>query len=85
METNSIKPISLNNLIHLPAFASYLLAEKLDEYVQKQLNYSFELNIPLLKFFLSMPEEQRFELSKQTSKEFLSYLADVSNYSGKWV
>ncbi|RYZ29311.1 MAG: PAS domain S-box protein, partial [Chitinophagaceae bacterium] len=66
----------MDHLLYLPGFAHYILAEKLHEYVQKQLDYSFELEIPLLKFFLKMPEEQRFEIGKKTSTEFLTYLAD---------
>jgi PAS domain S-box-containing protein len=75
VETKTIKAISLDNLLYLPKFASYLLTEKLNEYVQKQIQYSYEMEIPLLKFFLSLPEEQRFQITKQSSKEFLSYLA----------
>jgi len=75
VETKTIKTITLNNLSYLPGFAQYILSEKLNEYVQKQLDYSYELEIPLLKFFLKMPEEQRFEIGKKTSTEFLTYLA----------
>jgi len=76
VETRAINKISLENLIYLPGFASYLLREKLEEYIQLQLSYSYELNIPLLQFFLKLPEEQRYELTKQSSAEYLTYLAE---------
>ena len=76
MEAKTIHNISLDNLVYLPGFAAYLLQERLDEYIQKQINYSFELNIPLLQYFLRMSEEERFAVAKQSSTEFLTYLAN---------
>ncbi|HUC80620.1 MAG TPA: PAS domain-containing protein [Flavisolibacter sp.] len=76
MEAKTINHISLDRLLYLPGFAAHLLDERLDEYVQKQLDYSFELNIPVLKYFLQMTEEERFALARQSSVEFLTYLAN---------
>lgn len=76
MNTTTEKNISLYNLQKLPAFAAYLLRERLEEYIQKQLQYSFESEIPLLQFFLKLTEEQRYEISKKTVIEFLTRLAD---------
>lgn len=65
----------MKNLPHLSRFAAFLLKEKLPAFVQKQLQYAFELNVPLLKFFLAMPEVERIAISTQTTTELLSYLA----------
>ncbi|HEX8314559.1 MAG TPA: PAS domain-containing protein, partial [Flavisolibacter sp.] len=90
METKASVTISLDNLLYLPQFANYLLTEKLEELVQKQLEYSFELNIPLLKFFLNLPEAQRVEISRQSTREILTYLANnraseqIANSMKEW-
>ncbi|MDQ6610484.1 MAG: PAS domain-containing protein [Bacteroidota bacterium] len=76
MNTRSGTTTTLNHLIYLPAYAAYLLSERLEEYIQKQMEFSFELEIPLLKFFLQLTEEQRYDISKTTVTEFLTYLAD---------
>jgi PAS domain S-box-containing protein len=75
LDTQNSKVNSLDNLVHLPRFANYLLKEKLNEFLQKQIEYGIELNVPLLKFFLSLPNEQRFEIGKQTTTGFLNFLA----------
>ncbi|HVF80782.1 MAG TPA: PAS domain-containing protein [Flavisolibacter sp.] len=66
---------SLNHLQKLSAFAHYLLQKKLEEFIQKQLEYTYEQDIPLLRFFLAMTEDQRYDLSKATVTEFLGYLS----------
>ncbi len=76
MNTIAGKIISLSHLQKLPSFAAYLLSERLEEYVDLQLQFSFELEIPLLKYFLSLSEEQRYNLSKKSTTEFLTYLAE---------
>ena len=76
METKAIHAITLNDLVHLPRFASYLLTQKLDDYIQKQFQYSLELDVPLLKYFLALPDAERDAIAKQTVTEFLTYLAN---------
>lgn len=75
MERKTDTAASIDNLIYLPPFASFLLHGKLDAFVKKQLQYAYELNLPMLRFFEGMSEEQRLSLSTQTSSEFLRYLA----------
>lgn len=75
-----MKPIdpsyaSLNQLLALPAYAGFLLREKLDEICHEQLRESFALNIPLLKFFAGLPEEEQFALTKKAMTEMLTYLS----------
>jgi PAS domain-containing protein len=67
---------SLKDLQLLPAFARFLLAEKLDEYCRLQLLTSYELEIPVLKFFAAMPENQFLALIKESTTEYLTRLAD---------
>ena len=61
---------------HLPAYASYLLRDRLDDYVKENLRLSYEVNLPLLKFLQHLNEEEKFQLSKKTSAEFLAYLSE---------
>ena len=75
MNTNTSTAISVGNLTYLPQFAAYLLTEQFDAFLQKQMEYAFELDIPLLKYFLSLPEDQRMAISKQTTYDFLNFLA----------
>ncbi|WP_162944712.1 PAS domain-containing protein [Flavisolibacter nicotianae] len=67
--------VPLENLHSLPAFARYLLTEKLDEYCRVQLRIGHELELPMLKYFASMPEEEQLALTKQGASEFLDFLA----------
>lgn len=67
---------TLHDLNILPAFARFVLTQKLDEYCQTQTRFSYELNLPLLKYFQGMPEEERLALAKSSATEFLTCLAE---------
>lgn len=56
-----------------PAFAIYILDNHLVAYVQEQLRVSREVNLPLLKFFAHLTEEQLLELGMPGHIEFLTY------------
>src|ERR1700745_32982 len=58
---------------HLPGFAKFLLENKLEPLVKKQLELSREVKIPLLKLLEQMPAEQLFELSQTSTAELLAY------------
>ncbi|MGZ3848940.1 MAG: PAS domain-containing protein, partial [Flavisolibacter sp.] len=75
METTSKTRPSLHRLLHLPAFAQYLLEHKLDELARIQLQISREVDIPLLKLFGNLPPEQLLEVSRQRLAELLTFLA----------
>jgi PAS domain S-box-containing protein len=66
---------SLDNLVHLPSFARFILDNKLDEYVEKLVKLSVELDIPLLRYFRHLTEEQIFAITQKSSIEFLTHLA----------
>lgn len=75
MERTNQTPASLANLLYLPRFAAFLLNEKLEEFVEKQLDYARELNVPVLRYFEALSLEEQKAVSRQTSVEFLSFLA----------
>lgn len=61
---------------YLPAYTQFVRDEHLDDYVNTQLELSRSCKLPLLKHFEGFSEEQILEISKQTSYEFLSWLAE---------
>jgi len=64
------------HFLHLPAYAKFLLEHQLEAYAQQQLQYSFEENVPLLKFIAHLPEEKLAALSLESALEFLTFLAE---------
>jgi PAS domain S-box-containing protein len=77
---------------HLPGFARFILKNYLNEFVQEQLNLSFQFNIPLLvNLRQRFSDADLLELSKTTSTEYLSYLKDNQAYqqisisTEKWI
>lgn len=76
MKTSTETKISLEKLSYLPAFAEYILQNRLDEFVKLQLQYSKEIHIPLMEYLKSLDEEKLFEFAKQGAEEFLTYLAN---------
>jgi PAS domain S-box-containing protein len=75
VQTKKETGASLENLLYLPAFAQYLLSQKLDDLAAIQIRIGEEINIPLMKFLNEKPEEQRLLVVKQTLIEFLTYLS----------
>ncbi|RYU93423.1 PAS domain-containing sensor histidine kinase [Emticicia agri] len=78
--TRSADEAIMPNQLHfhyLPDYANYLLTKKLEEYTRKSLEVSREIEVPLLKFFENMPEEQLMQLSVEGTIEYLNYF--VSN------
>jgi PAS domain S-box-containing protein len=59
----------------LPAYARYLSANKLNEFVGEQIRLSREVNLPLLKHLKGMTEEQIIDFASEGAKEFLNKLA----------
>lgn len=60
---------------HLPAYAAYLLEQRLDEYTRENIRLSYEAQVPLLKFFAHLPPEEIFRLSLEGTKDFLEHLS----------
>lgn len=61
---------------HLPEFARFILQNKLEEYTREQIKFSFEENVPLLKFLKHLSEEELVELGIASNREFLTALAE---------
>lgn len=60
--------------LYLPAYANFLLDNKLEAFVKEQLAISKKLEIPLLKYFESFGEQALLDLGKVTVSELLDYL-----------
>lgn len=75
MQTAVETHIDITDLRHLPGFAGFILDYHLDAYVHEQLRLSREINLPLLKYFESLPQDRVFEIAKASSEELLTYLA----------
>ena len=71
----TVSTLSLRNLKHLPSYAAYLIKNHLREYAERMIHMSRELNLPMLKAFEALSNEQILRLGMETSKEFLTYLA----------
>ena len=69
-------------LVHTPAFAKFILENHLEQYVILQGEISIDLNLPILKFFLDIPEPELKAYSMETSAKFLKDLADNRTYDG---
>jgi PAS domain S-box-containing protein len=77
---------------YLPGFAQFILKDHLNEFVQEQLELSFQLNIPLLASLTQrFSKEELLEISKKTSVEYLDYLKQNHAYeqikasNEKWI
>ncbi len=64
------------NFIHLPRFAEYILKFRFSEYLSATKRVSLEVNVPLLKYFESMPKEEFEKLTFESGKRFLSAIKD---------
>lgn len=76
---------------YLPAFADFLLKNRLEEYAKLMLQLSRIENIPILQLFLHYTDEQLVEMGKVSGAEFLGRLADnkarehIDITIGQWI
>src|SRR3954453_14233940 len=76
---------------YLPAFAQFILDNKLEEFAAKTLQLSREVNLPLLKLFHSYTDEELIQLSIQNLKQSLTFFAEnkaneiIKNSVRSWV
>ena len=61
-------------LDYLPGLASYILEYKREEFVKTLLANSYEADIPILKYFRSMPAEEMFKISMESNTMLLTAL-----------
>ena len=76
---------------YLPGYASFLLNNYLHDFARFQLQLTRELNIPILQYFASVPEQQLLEISKERLSKFLKMIVEnkvetyISNSLNEWV
>ncbi len=58
---------------HLPGYARFIRENYLIPCIQEQLRLSREVNLPMLKYFADMPEEQLISMSITSYTEFLTF------------
>ena len=63
------------HLIHLPRFARFLYEHHLTEFVKEQMRLSRELDLPLLKYFESMPPDELLAFATRNAADYLQMLA----------
>lgn len=61
---------------YLSSFAEFILNNELDEYVNLQLTYSMQENVPILKFLSHLTEDELFDLAKKSAIELLQSLIE---------
>ena len=59
----------------LPSFSRFILDNFLDEFVKEQIRLSREIDLPLLKHFASLSEEELMDLSKKSNLETLRLIS----------
>ena len=65
---------SIEHLSYLPSYAQYILQHRFEDYCQCLIKGANELEIPMMRFFKEMSHEQWQQLTKNSAKEFLTYL-----------
>ena len=74
LHTKTIKPRELD-FKYFPAFAQFILDNKLKEFALETIRLSREVNLPALKFFSSYSEEQLIQISTHQIKGTLKLIA----------
>ncbi len=75
-ETELFARRDLLHFTHLPAYARFLLENRLLAFTEALIATSREIKVPLLKYFESMPEAQFKALSLQGADELLTSFAE---------
>ena len=60
---------------YLPRYATYLLEQQLEPFIEEQLYIARAVNLPILKRLSHLTDEQLLTISKTSMTEFLGYLA----------
>ena len=75
METTTKTKSSIEHLSYLPSYAQYILQHRLDDYCQFLIKAAHEIEIPMMQYFKELNHEQQLQITKNSTKEFLTYLA----------
>jgi hypothetical protein len=60
---------------YLPDYSSFLLNNKLDEFVTVGIRFCREMDLPMMRPLAKMPEKDLIELSRESNREILTALA----------
>jgi PAS domain S-box-containing protein len=91
VQVASKKPVDKLRLRYLPGFAAFIKETKLVDYIRVQLRYSRELNLPLLRFFDQVSEEDMVAMSVPSTTEFMDAIIQnevrqhIEKAQEKWV
>lgn len=75
----------------LPGFAEYLKNKKLEEYIRVQVRYSREVDLPLMRFFDNMSDDQIAVISIPSTTSFLDSIINgtvqehIEESNRKWL
>jgi len=58
---------------HLPGYASFIKESYLIPYIQEQIVISRQINLPMLKYFAGIPDDELIAMSVTSNREFLTY------------
>src|SRR5688500_1021965 len=80
--SNSATLDAVRHLKYLPAFARYILDNHLQAIAASLLRLAHELDVPLLRYFASMPEEELLAMGVESNKKLLTSLIknDAAGY-----
>ncbi len=60
----------------LPGFAAFILENRLEEYIRMTISYSIEEEVPILRLFKHLSEEELYTMSIQPTIDFLKVLIE---------
>lgn len=75
----------------LPGFAEYLKNNKLEDYIRVQIRYSREVNLPLMRFFDNLSDDQMMAISIPSTTAFLDSIINgtvkehIEESNRKWL
>mgnify|MGYP003575183566 CR=1 FL=1 len=79
VEHTTLTPTAKENTLnfkYLPQYITLIRDNHLDDYIKTQLDLARAHDLPVLKHFASYSDDQIMEMSRQSSLEFLTYLAE---------
>ena len=72
---------------YLPAFAQYIIREKINEFTEQYLQLAREFKLPLLHYFKDFSEKELLAIAKERSIEYLQFLErnDAHGQISEWI
>ncbi|MGV3527459.1 MAG: PAS domain-containing sensor histidine kinase [Flavisolibacter sp.] len=76
MNTRTDTTTGIDQLQYVPEFAGFILRHHLEEFSRVSIQLGYEINPPLMNYFRHMSEEEFFQFTLPSAREFLTYLAE---------